>query len=169
MLTSFTKKDITQEMIVAVTNYINKRAFAETMTAEVSAIQKDILANEIALYNDLETKRSRFGHTAQKQRITDSKHTYLSEDEEVIQKYYKLCDSRLRESGLKPADMEFDYCPMLVARTEQTKAEWGIMDAAAKMLKLYMSGKDLNNGLLCKGLEARQEFIDLSCNLVMSL
>lgn len=162
MVMKLTLEDVTQEVKEAVRLYLEKHAIAEETRARVDVIQRQILAEEVKLYANPDGLR-----------IFDPEETYLSDDEEAWQRYQELCDAKEREGGIKPPEMELDYCPALVAEREQLEAEWVIMDAAAVMLKLEFDGRKLNNLLLCeqngKGLERRQKFIDTVVALVIAI
>lgn len=163
MKTNLTPEDVTTELKNAVTDLVARRKEAETIREKVNAVQREVLQG-VALFNDLEV-----GRGLDKQRIVDPKQTYLSQDEGALEYYYEVVDMNLRELGVKPADMPLDHCPALVAEHERTKAEWTLIDEAAKMLGVYEEPGQFNNGLLCTGLDKRQQLIDLTVNLVESL
>jgi len=160
MRTDLAPSDITPELRQAVAVYLDARVFAEVTREAVDEIQRAILT-EMVLVDGTERERGR---------ITDPKRTWMCRDDEVLHRYYAEVDKRLRAAGLKPDEMEADYCPALVAEDKQRKAEWAIFDTASTMLEMELSGQELNSGLLCmkKGLEKRQEFIDLTVGLVLS-
>jgi len=111
-------------------------------------------------------------HTGEEpQRITEPDQTYHCEDDARMEVYYNMVDARLRLRKIKPADMDRDHCPALVAEYEQTKAEWALLDAAAEMLEVELEdGESFNNRLLCRaGLDGRQEMLDLLCKIVVNL
>lgn len=168
MKENLTAEDITQDVIDAVTHYLAKRATAEVLREKVNAVEAEVL-KDVALFDDLRARHE----DREAQRITEPRHTYLSEDEEALDRYYDAVDAALRDAGLKPAEMDRDYCPALVAEHDQLLAERAILDAAAKMLQMDFDGNELNNRLLCdqkgKGLERRQEFLDLVVKLVVNL
>ena len=160
MRTDLKPQDITPELRQAVAVYLDAVAKARVIREKVDAVQRTILT-EMVLIDGTERERGR---------ITDPKRTWMCRDDEVLHRYYAEVDSRLRAAGLKPDEMETDYCPALVAEDVQRKAEWAIFDTASTMLEMELSGQELNSGLLCmkKGLEKRQEFIDLTVGLVLS-
>jgi len=162
MRENISRKDITNELKEAVADYLVKRVFAEVTTEAVEKIQSANLAR-----NPLP------GGKCHPKPITDPDKSYCCEDEKALLAYYRENDRLEREAGLKPDTMKLDYCPALVARTEQTEAEWRLVDEMARILESgYKPGK-FNNLLMCepngKGLERRQEFIDCVVGLVLSL
>ena len=160
MKTQLTQKNVTPGVKSAVNSYLLARAYAETMREAVDKIQRQAL-EEAPLKNGFE----RF----EINKITDPKQAYLCTDENQLKDYYAECDSRERQAKLKPPDMPFDHCPALVAEHLQVQTEWLICENAAEMLGLEFEGKELNNRLLCLGLEKRQRFIDLVVGLVVNL
>jgi len=162
MKTNLTMQDVTQDVKSSVNAYLMARAYAETMRSAIDKIQRGVL-EECPLTNGLEVK-----HGKSERRITDPEHAYLETREDHIQDYYAECDKREREAGLKPKEMEFDYCPALVAEHLQVKSEWLLIESAAEMLG-EDKPEDFNNKLLCHGLESRKKFIDLVVGLVLNL
>jgi len=164
MKQKLTRKDVTPEVVQAGYAYIAALAFTKTIAEIVNPIEAEVLA-DFELFNDLSVK-----HGLDRQRITDPNDLYLSEDEEVGLEYYAAVDQRLRAAGVKPDDMPAEHCPLLVAEHEQTKAEWALIEAAAKMLG-DDDPKGFNHRLLCQehGLEKRREFIELTAKLVVNL
>ena len=160
MKTKLTPQDVTPELKEAIATYITRRQAAEAIREKVDAIEREVL-QAAELFNDLEAR-----HGLDKQRILDPKSVYMSEDEDALKEYYAVVDARLREVGIKPDDMQTDHCPALVAEREQTEAEWGLLDEAAKMLDVYEGPGQFNNDLLCAGLDKRQQFIDLTVKLL---
>ena len=158
-----TAKDVTQSVKTSVSAYLMARAYAETMRERVDKIESAILV-ECPLPNDLEQKR---GLAARQ--ITDPNHVYLCTNDDYLQDYFQETDKRLREAGYKPDDMSKDHCPALVAEHLQTETEWILLDCASDMMKMGLDGQELNHRLLCKGMDKRQEFIDLVVGLVVNL
>jgi len=161
-----TPQDVTPEVIKAGYAYIAALAATQTTAEIVKPIYAKILAG-FEFYNDLETEHER---SRPRQRITDPKHLYLSTDEKQVSAYYAAVDRALRENGIKPNDMPAEHCPLLVAEHEQTKAEWALIEAAARMLG-DDKPEEFNNKLLCQpdGLEKRRQFIELVAKLVVNL
>jgi len=156
-------EDVTAELRAAAAVYVARKKEAEMIREKVDVVQRQVL-NSVVLYNDLEVE-----HGLDKERLVEPDKAYLSQDEGALEYYYEAIDMNLREAGIKPADMPLDHCPALVAEFERTQAEWNLLDEAAKMLDVYEGPGQLNNGLLCAGLDKRQQFIDLTVGLVMSL
>lgn len=161
MRTNLSQNDVTPDLIVAVYAYIAARAHAELLREDVDKVDRELLA-ENPLPNTA-------GHGHDKW-ITEPKYTYLCEDEDALERYYAERDARLRAAGLKPDGMPHDYCPALVAEHEQLKAERLLIKQAGQMLEIE-DPEDLSNLLLCQpdGLAKRQEFIDLTASLVVTL
>ena len=164
MRNHLTRQDVTPKLIEAGYAYIAAKAATKVIAATVNPIQVNIL-QAFEFYNDLEAK-----HGLPRQRITDPKDLYLSENEEGIQAYYAAVDQRLKAEGIKPQDMDSDHCPVLVAESEQHEAEYVLITEAARMMEVD-EPEDFSNKLLCQrnGLEKRQEFIDLVAALVVNL
>ena len=164
MKNHLTRQDVTPKLVKAGYAYIVAKAAAETVAATIGPIQAEIL-QDFELYNDLEVE-----HGLPRRRITAVKDLYLSNNEDEVLAYYAAVDQRLKAEGLKPHDMDADYCPALVAEDEQRKAEYALITEAARMLEVD-EPEDFNNALLCQrnGLEKRREFIDLTAALVVNL
>jgi len=168
MRTNLTASDVTQELVDLVTEYLAMRVIAEVTRQEVDKVQREILQDIILMSTPHEYPH---GRSQAPERITDPKRTYRCEDDATTQAYWNAVDARLRAEGIKPESMEADYCPALVAEDVQVKAEWAILDEAAKMLDTFTGKGEMNNALLCQkdGLAKRQEFIDLTVGLVLNL
>jgi hypothetical protein len=160
MRTNLTPQDVTPELKRAVAVYVVRRQTAEIIRKKVDEVERKVLRT-VALFNDLEVE-----HGLEQKRITDPKQVYLSQDEGSLEYYYEAVDMNLRQAGIKPIGMPFDHCPALVAEHERTKAEWDLLDEAAKMLDAYEEPGQFNNDLLCAGLDKRQQFIDLTVKLL---
>lgn len=162
------KKDVTPRFKSLVHSLISKTEHAKMMRKEVDKIQRKAL-QQIELYNDLDVKLE----GQERKRIFDPDMVYLSQDKEGIQAYDELCDQLERNAGLKPDNMEFDYCPALVAERKRTEAEWDVFNEMSKIIDLGYEDGELNNKLLCgteekQGLELRKEFLDLCIKLVVN-
>ena len=156
-------EDVTPELKSCVNIYMMLLAKAQTIRKHVDKIQRGILA-ECPLTCG---HREDIGKDTP-EKIIDPENVYLCEDKDRLEDYYAECDKRERAEGLKPASMERDYCPALVAEHDVVKSQWLLFDAAARMLGLDFDGKELNNTLLCMGLQKHQEFIDLCCKLIVN-
>ena len=149
--------------------YLLALTHAQLMREAVDKVQRAVLA-EIPLYNDLESDMA----DVPRERITDPKLAYLSQDEEGCAAYFAECNRREREGRIKPADMPDEHCPALVAENLQTQAEWAILDAYADMMELRndegerIDGQEVNHLLLCMGLEKRRDAIELMVKLVVN-
>jgi hypothetical protein len=166
MKQNLTPQDVTPEVIEAGYAYIAALAATQTTAEIVKPIYATVLAG-FEFYNDVETERER---SRPRRRITDPNDLYLSMDEEQVSAYYAAADKALRENGIKPEDMPAEHCPLLVAEHNQTKAEWALIEAAARMLD-DDKPEEFNNKLLCQpqGLEKRKQFIELVAKLVVNL
>lgn len=107
----------------AVADYLVKRTFAEVTKGLVDPVLNQIVAELKPRANLRAIQHGR------DELITDHEHLYLCEDEALFQHYLDLADERLKAAGIKPADMERDWCPYLVAKHELVKAEWALIDA----------------------------------------
>ena len=160
-----TREDVTQEVIDSAHAYIAALAWVQTVAEIVKPIQAKVFTGFV-FYNDLHVELA----GAERERITDPDRLYLSQDEPNITAYYTAIDKALRENGIKPADMPEEHCPFLVAEDKQVKAEWALIEAAARMLGVDKP-ETFNHRLLCqaRGLEKRREFIELTAKLVVNL
>lgn len=164
MRDKLTREDVTTEVVEAVRAYLEARAVAEPLREAVDQVEREILA-ELQLTNNFDLSRE-LNADLGPQVITEPKQVYLCNDEDQLEAYYDEVDARCRAAGLKPDDMERDFCPALVAKRRVTEAEWVLIEEAGKMLEMD-EPEDLNNRLLCAGLEDRQKFIDLTVRLVV--
>ena len=170
MKTKLTRADVTPEVIRAGHAYLAALAWTQTVAEIVKPIYAEVLA-DFEFYDDLTVSlQANRGHVVERQRITDPDGLYRSEDEAGLSAYYAAVDQALRENGIKPDDMPAEHCPLCVAEHNQTKAEWTLIEAAARMLG-DDDPKDFNNKLLCQpnGLDKRREFIELTAKLVVNL
>lgn len=157
MTLHLTEKDVTPAVKQSVSAYLLARVYAETMRDKIDEIQRQILS-EIPLINPKDG-----------QRITEPKYSWTCTDDELMLEYYAECNIREREAGLKPSDMEDDFCPALVAENILSDTRKLIFDAAAEMLDMDIDGKELHHRLLCRGLDEMKKFIDLVVGLVVNL
>lgn len=150
-------EDITEEVKNAVALYLEKRLIAEIIREEVDTVANKLLEQ----YNFVD----RFTG----ERITNHNQLYRSEQEELIKEFWKQLDTLLRQYKVKPQDMGADYCPALVAESEQMEAEAELIYRMALNFGLEIEKGEFNSGLLCrpKGLEKRQSFIDSAVGLVL--
>jgi len=155
---NLTKHDVTPELKNLVHELLAAMAAAQVMRDEVDEVAAQVLTEVILL--DDEGKR-----------ITEPGRDWTCEDEAALHRFWAIVDGRLRAEGIKPAAMEDDHCPALVAEHERRKIEWDLLDEAAKMLDIYEEPGSFNNELLCcaKGLERRQEAIDINIGLVLAI
>lgn len=148
------KDVLTPELCSLVSTYLVTRAFAETMREKVDEVYREVLTQYPVYANT-------FDRTEQ---ILSSGKLYMCSDEALVRVVYDEVNKRLLARKLKPADMEADYCPALVAENLQTTAENLLIESAGAPFGIT------NSRLMCsgKGLENRQKFIDLNVQLVVS-
>jgi hypothetical protein len=77
----------------------NDRLWSERELLDRLQIEYQILAERKFLIS------SQHGKIRGEQRITDPRHLYLCEDDELLQWYYDEVDKRTKAAGLKPDDM----------------------------------------------------------------
>lgn len=156
---NFSKANITQELVDAVYDYVEARGDAEVMASLIKPVEKRLLENQFEFY----AKRGN-------ERITESGRLYLSDDEDGIKKFYLELDNRLKAVGIKPDYMIADRCPLLVAKREQLDKENILIKLAAQMLEVDDPEK-LAHSILCQrqGLQKRQDFVEATIDLVMSI
>jgi hypothetical protein len=163
--------DIPAEVHAAVKIYLVTRAVFETLEPKVNTVYAQIL-DEISLYNDLEQRRN--GDTRHqahntpdtpRRRLTSVKEMYLSENEEDCARVFDLAHDRLTAEGIKPADMDREKCPALVAYSVMSDAGADLVNKTAAMIG---EKEDFRHRLLCSGMEKYQKFIDLAVGLVLA-
>jgi len=159
MKQGLTVKDITPGMQSAVKAYLMSRAYAETMREAVDKIEREIL-KECPLTNDLEINR---GKPARE--ITEPKHVYLCDNDDLLEEHYTAVNHRLRAEGLKPDDMPDDHCPALVAEHLQMDAEHLVVESTAEML----GEEDFLHRLICHGMDKYHKFIDLVTGMIVNM
>ena len=93
--------------------YLLARIYAEIMRADVDKVHDQILI-------EIEIHANTYGRT---ERLCKMKDLYMSDDDALCQKIYIEADKRLKAAGIKPADMERDYCPALVAENDLCEIE----------------------------------------------
>ena len=121
------------------------KAHAEVERERVVAIQREVLAD---MGQSIEPRDS-----------------YRLPDDVANEYFQRLNRIHLADGFAQAAD---GYCPALVAKREQTKAEWALIEAAER----FFPGVT-NDRLLCGtdskgGLETRQEYLDLLVGLVVT-
>lgn len=129
--------------------YCAKKAMAEVLRDRVDAIARQLLAEECPLYMTLNEDGGR---------VIDPKDYWLAEDEDALKAYYAAMNRDLRAAGIKPDDMDDDYCPALVAEHDVVRARAAVINAVAPMV-----GLDL--GLLYG--EKEEQFFQLAMELIL--
>ena len=146
--------NVTVKMLV--TAYLITRAKAEVIRERVDEIQNEIISDIMPI----STWKGDNGRV-----ITTGKDLYLCDDEALCTEIYAKFHEAEVADGIKPADMNKEYCPALVAECEQNNLERELINAAGEPLGIT------NHKLLCHhpGVETRQKFIDLVVKAVFSL
>jgi hypothetical protein len=103
-------------------SWLNQKAYTEITREEVNKIQSAVLA-ELPLY---QTRGGRLHGDGE--RILDAKYVFMCEDQNALNEYYNRCDAAERAAGIKPADMDRDHCPALVAENDLMNIEHAIWD-----------------------------------------
>ena len=117
-----------EDLFSLANSWLNLKAYAEITREEIDKIYNGVLA-EFPMYA---TNGGRLHGDGS--RITNHNHTYLCEDENILDEYYSLCDAAARAAGIKPADMDRDHCPALVAEDDLRKIEHAIWDITLPIL-----------------------------------
>ena len=156
---NLTKHDVTPELRKLVHELLAAMAAAQVTREAVDDVKRQVLLNVVYIMDE------------KGNRITNPDRDWTCEDEAGLHRFWATVDERLRADGIKPPTMEADYCPALVAEQVQRELEWDLLDEAARMLDIFESPRSFNNALLCcpKGLERRQEAIDLNIGLVLAI
>jgi hypothetical protein len=129
--------------------YCAKKGIAEVLREEVDAIAKRVLADKCPLYRDLEDG----------ERVIEPKDYWLSEDELALKAYYAAMDWELRAAGIKPDDMDYGFCPALVAENQARDARRAVINAVAPLV-------DLNLNFLYG--EKEDKFFELAMGLILN-
>ena len=145
---------IKEELIVAVNIVLVRQTHAELLREKVDAVYREILA-EIPTYVDPKFKRE------PNTRILENKDLWLA-GEEAWTKVYAEGNKRLLEQGIKPADMDSEFCPALVAEHEFSKAKHLLIETASPATQITL---DMVSG----SLESYRKLIDLLIGLIISL
>lgn len=106
--------------------YCALKVIAEDLRAAVDKVQRRLLLDECPLFKDLDGG----------DRIIDPKDYWLSQDEAACKAYYAAQDRELRAAGIKPDDMDDQFCPALVAEHNVIKARLAIIDALAPLVDI---------------------------------
>lgn len=147
------KEIISPEVISYVKSYLMARARAETLREAVDNIYREILKEKPVYITE------GFGsHTGE--RITEGFDLYLCTDKEAAE-IYAEADKRERANGIKPKEMQTDYCPALVAENLQREVENLLINASGKPIGVSCS--DLI------GLDLRRKWIDLIVKAVVNM
>lgn len=107
-----------------VSTYLLARIYADIKREEVNVIHTQIL-------QDIEIHANTYGRTERLFKMND---LYMCNDDTLCAKIYAEADKRLKAAGIKPADMDSDYCPALTAEHDLVKIEWLILEETAPPL-----------------------------------
>ena len=66
--------------------------------------------------------------------MIDPKDYWLSEDEDACKAYSAAQNRELRAAGIKPDDMDDEYCPALVAANQAMDARRAVINAVAPLV-----------------------------------
>lgn len=142
-----------------VNSYLLQKAYTDITRAEVDKMYNQLL-QDIPTYC---TSKWRKMGVEGIDRITDHNKLYLAGDAEC-EVIYTEADKRLKEAGIKPVDMERDYCPALVAEDELRKIARMIADESCAPLGISA------DKLLCSkdGLENYKKWIELVVGAIVN-
>ena len=144
---------LTDAVVSSVNAYMMAQAMAETMRERVDEVHRDIL-KECPIYADKEH--------ADGKPIYDSGKLYLTTDDVACQDFYAEADVRLKEAKIKPAAMDKEKCPALVAENLQTDVETLLLRAVFTML----DGEP--KAFICLTREKRKMIIEMTISQVVS-
>lgn len=152
-------KRITPEMRTHAKQYVQAENDASVLRKKVDAVWFELLQEDrFAMYRDkFEGKDKHFG-----ERILSHEDLYLSKDDITFNDAIREMDKRLKERGIKPLDMPFDYCPALVAESNLTDMRWILVADSEKILGIEKG--ELSN-FYSLGLEKAERFFSLHCGL----
>lgn len=150
---------LTTDMINAVRAYLLATTNAELMREKVDTIAAEVLQNG----KYFEEEKTRRGVVRGGDRITEPKNAWLMDDKS-FKSYHAEMDKRERAAGIKPAEMDYDFCPALIAEDIQRKAVRIIIDLAGEIFE----ADDWGYSLLCAGGNKYDEFLELTVKMVVS-
>lgn len=147
----------TQEMINATKALLMAKAFVQTIKPIVEGYQKAILVK-----HQFSNKREfellvKHGREAEERVILDPKETYQMSKED-FNTFWNECKVEREKAGLKVK--RDDYCPLLVAKGVEMKAENDLIESMESVTKITLD--NLWNP------EHREKLIELSMNLMVS-
>jgi len=154
-MTDISKIRVTDDVRRAVAAYLVARAKAEVLREAVDAVFAEILAEREIYPAEEWRKCGDVGRILDHDRLSWSE---LHDFNAVIAE--ASCIER--ERGIKPADMEEQYCPALVAEHAQLEAEWAILKAGFAMI-----GSPADDWKRLYG-DKRAQFLDLVVRLVVN-
>lgn len=129
--------------------YCALKVIAEDLRAAVDKVQRRLLLDECPLFKDLDGG----------DRVIDPKDYWLCQDEAACKAYYAAQNRELRAIGIKPDDMDDEFCPALVAEHDVIKARRAIIDALAPLVDIdpqYLYG------------EKEDKFFELAMSLILN-
>jgi hypothetical protein len=142
-----------------VSTWLLQKAYSEIVREKVNSVYADVLA-EIPIFDDFQAKHKDYKSIG---RILTVNDMYLSNDLESCNKIYIEVDKRLKEKGIKPLDMKWEFCPAL---TEESK----LTDIEHKIIKLTGSPFGVTvDKLLMYGLDSYNKWIDLSIKVIVNM
>jgi hypothetical protein len=128
-----------------------KEAIAKVVREQVDTVQRRLLLGGCPLFADLDG-----GY-----RIIDPEKTYLSQDEDAWKAYEAAQNRELRDAGIKPPEMDDEFCPALVAEHQEVLARRAFLAAMAPLFGVNPSN------LLCSHQDRVKEFFELAMALVL--
>lgn len=141
-----------QELQQAVFDMIAAQAAAKVVRKKVDNVYKSLLEDNEIYEADHPWCTGK--------RIMDNKHLYLASDED-FKRIYAMANRVLVQIGIKPPDMDYDYCPALVAENYAITLENAVIDMSGAPFEID------RYKLVSMG--DRQEWLDLVCKIVLSL
>lgn len=130
-------------------SYCALKAIADGIRADVDKVQRRLLLEECQLFKDL----------IDGGRVIDPKDAWLSENDDAFKSYIAAQDRELRAAGIKPPEMDYEYCPALVAEYAAIKARGAIIDALAPLV-------GIERGRLFG--ENEEKFFELAMGLILN-
>lgn len=110
-----------RELKPLLAEYIESAREANRLRQIRDSIGRDILAG-MEIYDMYEGKR-----------ITTDQYAWMAGDEDA-KRYYAAMDKALRAAGIKPEDMETEYCPVLIAENKAREIKTAILIEGAKVM-----------------------------------
>ncbi len=160
-----TKEDlpvIIKTITPAVDALLIQMAYTEAVHEKIDPIKNEVL-REMQIYTDPTYLERECLGAEPKRLIGNPEHLYLANNEDA-QRYYDRMHHEYINAGF---DVKPNYCPVLIAESDQRECEFDLIDTAYRFFGI--KNNDLLLGANGKGgVETRREYIDLLIKMVVN-